>query len=121
MRRAPDRTGRPPAARGLGTPPPGWGGTGRGVSWKGLPVERRARVWASFLGVDPAAIAAGTHALVEDRAALGHLLRLVSARREHLAAAGAPTGDADALLAKLQWEAAALGDAVALTMRRSSV
>ena len=79
------------------------------MPWKRLPVERRARVWAAFVGVDPAAMVAGTASLARDRDAVLHLLRLVEARRERLATAREPTDDADALLAKLTWELAALG------------
>ena len=99
----------PRAGGGLDEAPPGWTGIERGVPWKRLPVERRARVWAAFIGVDPAAIVAGTASLAHDRDALLHLLRLVEGRRSGLAAAGAPTENADALLAKLTWELAALG------------
>ena len=47
--------------------------------------------------------------LARDREALLDLVRLVEDRRARLEAEGEPTGDTDALLAKLHWELAALG------------
>ena len=82
------------------------------MTWRGLPVEQRARVWAAFIGVDPEELreraAAGGADLARDRDALAELIQSVEARRARLAAAGAATEDADALLAKLTWERAAL-------------
>jgi hypothetical protein len=97
---------------GLDESPPGWEGTDHGLPWRRLPVERRARVWAAFIGVDVDAVVPALRSLASDRDALAHLVHVVADRRVHLAVAGAPTAEADALLSKLRWELAALGAAV---------